>query len=234
MAFGTVNNVVLSEHEIALALFHSDLGGGHLGIIFNEKGNQLKVMELGWHHTFYVSDIPHRSCGLAIPLALPPKAGKSVVATMRAVSRKKPKIAYGIDFIASKGSFVGSVYTPPKGSDGLTCASFVLEVLRSAAVPLIQEGTWTESDANRAWAADVVRILRERGADARHVDAVERGISGLRLVPFELAAAASLPVEQRPASYPDVQQKANELRTQLNDACPPSPPPPVMMVLRAG
>ncbi|WP_110946540.1 hypothetical protein [Pseudomonas bohemica] len=136
MAFGNVNNVALSEHEIAIALFHSDLGGGHLGIIFNEKGNELKVMELGWHHTFYVSDIPHRKCGIAIPLALPPKAGKSVVAVVRAISRKKPKISYGIDFIASKGSFVGSVYSPPKGSDGLTCSSFVLEVLRSAAVLL--------------------------------------------------------------------------------------------------
>jgi hypothetical protein len=234
MAFGTVNNVVLSEDEIALALFHSTLGGGHLGIIFNEKGNQLKVMELGWHHTFYVSDIPHRSCGIAIPLTLPPKAGKSVVATVRAVSRKKPKISYGIDFIASKGSFVGSVYTPPKGSDGLTCSSFVLEVLRSAAVPLIQEQTWTASDANREWAATVISFLRDSGADAKHVDAVERGVSGLRLVPFELAAAASMPLEQRPASYSDVQAIAGELRNQLNTACPPAPPPPVMMVLRAG
>ena len=29
MVFGTVNDAVLPEHEIAIALFHSDLGGGH-------------------------------------------------------------------------------------------------------------------------------------------------------------------------------------------------------------
>lgn len=234
MVFGTVDNVVLSENEIALALFHSELGGGHLGIIFNEKGNELKVMELGWHHTFYVSDIPHRSCGIAIPLALPPKAGKSVVAVVRAVSRKKPKISYGIDFIASKGSFVGSVYSPPKGSDGLTCASFVLEVLRSAAVPLIHEDTWTDSEANRVWAADVIKRLKASGAGDKHVAAVEKGVTGLRLVPFELAAAATLPPDQRPASYADVQEAAGELRIQLNKACPAPPQPTVEMVLRAG
>jgi hypothetical protein len=234
MVFGKVNEVVLPENEIALAIFHSDLGGGHLGIIFNEKGNELKVMELGWHHTFWVSDIPHRNCGIAVPLALPPKAGKSVVATMRAVSRKKPKISYGIDFIASKGSFVGTTYSPPKGSDGLTCASFVLEVLRSAAVPLIRENTWTECDANREWAADVIRLLRTHGADDKHVAAVEKSVNGLRLIPFELAAAAVLPLDKRPASYADVQETAAELRSQLNTACPIPPQPPVAMVLRAG
>ncbi|SDF94519.1 hypothetical protein [Pseudomonas extremaustralis] len=234
MVFGTVNNVVLPEHEIALALFHSDLGGGHLGIIFNEKGNELRVVELGWHHAFYVSEIPHRKCGIAIPIALPPKAGKSVIAVVRAVSRKKPKISYGIDFIASKGSFVGTTYTPPKGSDGLTCASFVLEVLRSAAVPLIREETWTDRDANRKWAADVIMLLRQHGADDKHVAAVEKNVNGLRLIPFELAAAASLPIEKRPASYTDVQETAEELRGQLNTACPAPPNQPVGMVLRAG
>lgn len=234
MVFGKVNEVVLPEHEIALALFHSDLGGGHLGIIFNEKGNELKVMELGWHHTFWVSTIPHRKCGIAIPLALPPKAGKSVVATMRAVSRKKPKISYGIDFIASKGSFVGTSYSPPQGSDGLTCASFVLEVLRTAAVPLIQENTWMECDANREWAAEVVRLLRNCGTDDKHVAAVEKSISGLRLIPFELAAAAALPFDQRPVSYANVQSTASELRSQLATACPPPPQPPREMILSVG
>lgn len=233
MVFGTVNDVVLPEHEIALALFHSDLGGGHLGIIFNEKENELKVMELGWHHAFYVSDIPHRKCGIAIPIALPPKAGKSVIAVMRAVSRKKPKISYGINFIASKGSFLGTKYTPPKGSDGLTCASFVLEVLRSAAVPLIREDTWTDCDANREWAADVIRLLRQHGADDKHVAAVEKSVSGLRLIPFELAAAATLPLDKRPASYTDVQETAGDLRSQLNTACPVPPQHAVGMLLHA-
>ncbi|MDF5776544.1 hypothetical protein [Pseudomonas syringae] len=220
MVFGTVNDLILPELELAIALFHSDLGGGHLGIIFNEKQNKLKVMELGWHHVFYVSDIPHRRCGIAIPVALPPNAGKSVIAVVRAVSRKKPKIPYGIDFVASKGSFLGTTYTPPKGSDGLTCASFVLEVLRSAAVPLIQEETWTECDANREWAADVIRLLRHHGADDRHVAAVEKNVRGLRLIPFELAAAAALPLDDRPASFADVQGIAGDLRIQLNSACP--------------
>ncbi|KPU60353.1 hypothetical protein AN403_4553 [Pseudomonas fluorescens] len=234
MVFGSVNEVVLSEHEIALALFHSDLGGGHLGIVFNEKGNKLKLMELGWHHKLLVSELPRPKCGVAIPLALPPAAGKAVVAVVRAISRKLPKISYGIDFIASKGSFVGSVYSPPKGSSGLTCASFVSEVLRSAAVLLVREDTWEESPSNVEWAAEVVRILRENGAEEKHVAAVEKGINGLRLVPFELAAAATLPIKQRPASYSDVQQIAGELRSHLNRLCPLPPPQFLPGVLRAG
>lgn len=234
MVFGTVKNLTLTENEIALALFHSDFGGGHLGIIFIEKGNELKVMELGWHHAFYVTDIPDGRCGIAIPIALPPSAGKSVVAVVRAVSRKKPKISYGIDFIASKGSFIGTKYAPPKGSDGLTCASFVLEVLRSAAVPLIREETWTANNANRQWAADVISLLRKKGADEKHVTSVEKNANGLRLIPFELAAAATLPLNDRPASYTDVQEIAIDLQGQLGRACPVQTQLAVSMVLTAG
>jgi hypothetical protein len=234
MVFGSVNEVVLPEHGIALALFHSDLGGGHLAILFNEKGNKLRMMELGWHHKLFVSDLPSPKCGVAIPLALPPAAGKGVVAVVRAISRKLPKISYGIDFIASKGSFSGSVYSPPKGSNGLTCASFVLEVMRSAAVLLIHEETWEPSASNAEWAAEVVKLLREHGAEEKHIEAVEKGMSDLRLIPFELAAAASLPVEQRPAKYTAVQQIAGELRNHLNRICPLPMKPIMQGVLRAG
>lgn len=234
MVFGSVNDVVLPEHGIALALFHSDLGGGHLGILFNEKGNTLRLLELGWHHKLLVSDLPLLKCGIAIPLALPPSAGKGVVAVVRAISRKLPKISYGIDFIASKGSFNGSVYLPPKGSNGLTCASFVLEVMRTAAVLLIHEESWEPSSSNAEWAAEVVKLLREYGADDKHIEAVEKGMSRLRLIPFELAAAATLPVEQRPATYNAVQQIAGELRNHLNRICPLTAQPIMQGILRAG
>jgi hypothetical protein len=234
MVYGSVNDVVLPEHGIALALFHSDLGGGHLGVLFNEKGNKLRLMELGWHHKLFVSDLPRPKCGIAIPLALPPAASKGVLAVVRAISRKLPKISYGIDFIASKGSFNGSVYSPPRGSNGLTCASFVLEVMRSAAVLLIHEESWEPSPSNTEWATEVVKLLREHGAEEKHIEAVEKGMSNLRLIPFELAAAATLPVEQRPASYTAVQQIAGELRNHLDRVCPLPAQPIIPSILRAG
>lgn len=234
MVAGSVNDVVLGEHEIALALFHSDLGGGHLGIVFNEKGNRLKLLELGWHHKLFVKDLPLPKCGIAIPIALPPAASKGVVAVVRAISRKLPKISYGIDFIASKGSFAGSVYSAPRGSAGLTCASFVLEVLRTAGVPMILEETWRESDLNRDWGNEVVRILEEHGADHKHVAAVRQGINGLRLIPFELAAAATLPLNERPAAFESVQEIAAELRNQLTRICPLPPAAALPAIFRAG
>lgn len=221
MVFQSVELLRLNEHGIAIGLSHGGLGGGHVGIFFNEKGEQPRLLHLLWHQRLKVDSLPVEGCWLTSLVDVPPVASKQVVAQIRAISRKLPKINYGIDFIASKGSFQGSVYTAPKGSNGLTCASFVLEVLSAGAIPLIQESTWRPSDANKAWGEEVCRRLLENTGDAKHVDAVSKSFNDLRLVPFELAAAAALPQAQRPVDFDTIQPLANAAKNVLEACCPP-------------
>ncbi|WP_156320517.1 hypothetical protein [Pseudomonas lini] len=219
MGFSPLCDFNLPENGVAVALSHSPLGGGHLGIVFNETGGRLRLLELRWHLDLMVTDLPVESCWIVTSVDIPPTASKQVVAKIRAISRKLPKINYGIDFIAAKGSFQGTVYSAPKGSNGLTCSSFVLEVFRTATIPMIQEDTWCTSEANVSWGNSVCDYLERTHVEAKHVQAVRSDIKGLRLIPFELAAAASLPKEQRPINYDTIQSFALQAQADLNRIC---------------
>lgn len=220
MVFQSYELLRLNEHAIAIGLTHGGLGGGHVGIFFNEKGEQPRLLHLQWHQRLRVDTLPIEGCWIAAFLDVPPVASKQVVAQIRAISRKLPKINYGIDFIASQGSFQGTVYTAPKGSNGLTCASFVLEILRAGAIHLIEEATWQPSAANTAWGQEVCRQLLATTKDEKHVDAVSRSFNNLRLIPYELAAAAALPQDQRPVSFDAIQPLAQAAKNILEATCP--------------
>lgn len=155
-------------------------------------------------------------CWIATVVDLPDAVSKVVVGIARAVSKRAPKIHFGIDFIAAKGSFDSNgAYRPPKGSHGLTCASFVNELFGAAAVPLVEEATWESKADYEEWRANVVALLRQHKADESHIEAVLKSSCGIRLCPEELAASAASAMVERPMTFKRAQELAPEVMAVL-------------------
>lgn len=223
MAFLPLKATNLAPHSVAVALTYGGLGGGHIGVAFLGANEQYSMMHLGWHHKFKldVIDDTFKGCWIATIIDLPTIASKHLTAVVRGISKTFPQISYGTNFIAAKGSFQGNTYSAPEGSNGLTCASFVLEVLRAGNIPLINESTWEKTPENERWGAQVCDALAEtEGVTADHVAAVRASINGLRLIPYEVSGAASLPKEQRPTTYQLVQPHAQGAEAALHAFCP--------------
>lgn len=223
MTFESLPAATFTREQIAIALAHSPLGGGHLGIAFHSAKDGPQVTHLAWHHQLRVESIPAelKTCWICTTMQLPPAASKAVVAVVRAVSKKRPQVNYGVNAIAAKGSFaVNGSYRPPRGSDGLTCATFVVEILRAAGIPLVKYETWQSGPENTAWGERVCEGLVASRVPQDHLDAVRRNIGGMRLRPFEAAAAAMLPPRELPADYDRVQAPAAAAAQALLDFCP--------------
>lgn len=176
MTFSSLVPVKFSVDQVAIALSHSSFGGGHLGVAFHDKDKTPRLLHLAWHTDLRLEAIPDQvqQCWINQILDLPPAASKGVVAFVRAVAKRMPTIKYGINALAARNSFVTPGYSPPKGSDGLTCASFVAEVLRGAKVPLVKIESWEESDKNRHWGEAVCLALQRTGVDQGHVNLVRK------------------------------------------------------------
>ncbi|MGE0964718.1 hypothetical protein ACQF4K_05435 [Ralstonia pseudosolanacearum] len=224
MTFESLPQATFRNDQVAVALSHSNLGGGHLGIAFHHAKDGPKVVHLAWHKLLRVEAIPQelKACWVSTTLEIPPTAAKAVVGIVRSVASRLPHVNYGINLIAAKGSFTPKgEYCPPKGSDGLTCASFVVEVLRAASIPLVKYESWKEDAANIEWAERVCRGLVESQAPQSHIDAVQKNKNnGLRLRPYEVAGAASLPMQQRPVDFQSAQQAAGVAEGHLRNFCP--------------
>lgn len=223
MSLSNLCSVPFGRDQSAIALSHSNMGAGHVGIAFHSAKEGPQVLHLAWHVRMEVECVPVelKTCWAAAPLELPTIASKQVVAVVRTIAKRRAMIAYGINFLASRDSFsANGAYRPPKGSNGLTCASFVLEVLRAARIDLLRSETWRSNDSNVQWGQRVCDHLA-KSATSDHVEAVKRDVSGIRLLPTEVAGAARLGQQHWPASYDQVQQPAADVWAELCSVCPP-------------
>ena len=226
MAFVNLNNATFRKDEVAVAMTHGTLGGGHLGIAFHHAKLGPQVVHLAWHRKLVVEAIPIDKCWIAATVPLTPALAKQVVGMVRAVAHRLPTINYGINLVAAKGSFaVNGSYKAPKGSDGLTCASFVCEVFSAAKVPLIIMPTWKEDEKNKVWASAVLQKLiedKDKGKVSQdHIDAVAANVkNGLRVRPAEVVAAALMQPPNRPATYEAASVASTEVEVALRDECP--------------
>ena len=162
---------------------------------------------------------------------VPPSASKQLVAFVRAVATRGATINYAVDFIAAKGSFSpNGNYKPPRNSNGLTCASFVVEALRGGMINLVKESTWRPDPANVAWGHAVCDEL-EKTADADHIASVRKSLNGLRMRPFEIAGAGELGRARWPAEFGEVQAPAAAVGIELLPICPMPTRPPLPLEL---
>lgn len=224
MTYANLQAVPFGVEQVAVAVTNSAFGGGHIGLGFHSAKAGPQVLHLAWHLKLESHCIPgelNPPCWTAKALQVPPSASKQMVALIRAIAVKGPKINYDTNLLAAKGSFSGNgAYKPPKGSHGLTCATFVLEVLRAGMINLVKVETWPVTVENEKWANDVCEQLA-RTASPEHVASVRKNISSLRLRPFEVAGAAEFPAKAWPVAFKEAQDAAQTVVSQLQANCPP-------------
>ena len=217
MGLANLQAVLFTKDQLAVAVSHSEVGAGHIGLAFHSAKHGPQVLHLAWHQKLQVESVPLelQTCWASSVLKLPAAASKQIVAYVRAVATRGARINYGLDFIAAKGSFSSNgSYKAPKNSYGLTCASFVVETLRGAMINLVKESTWRADPANIEWGNCVCNLLAKT-ADPEHVAAVRLSINGLRLRPFEVAGAGELGHKMWPADFDLVQDRKS---TRLNSS----------------
>jgi hypothetical protein len=200
--------------------------GSHLGIAFHSAKDGVQVLHLRTHLQLFSETFDaSRLCWVASPLDLPPKASAQVVSIIRGLAKRRPHIPYGLNFLKSNGSFdPNGHYKAPKGSNGLTCATFVSTLFSDLRAPLIQPATWQPSDENRAWAEDVCKFLETHGVPEDHVAAVRGNVDGLRVRPEEVAVAAVVAGADLPIDFTRATADAPMVMATLHAACPLRPP----------
>lgn len=221
MSFICAVDIDLPRENIAVALTPSPFGS-HVGILFHTAKEGMHVLHLQFHMDLIAEPFPQptKTCWIASKADVPPIASKALVGVVRALSKRLPKIKYGINFLAAQGSIDSNGnYKAPKGSDGLTCATFVLEVFRAASLRLIKEDTWTSTEANVAWGHKVCKALEINEVDPAHIEHVRSNIVGLRIRPEEVAAASQNAPKERPIDFNVAEIQAAQIKIKLDATC---------------
>lgn len=197
--------------------------GSHLGVAFQSAKDGVQVLHLAGHCDLRTDTFPPPGqCWIAAPVLLPPLAAKTIVGIIRSMAKRTPKIPYGLNFLRANGSFDSSGrYKAPKGSLGLTCATFITTLFDDLRAPLVKQDTWLAKTANIKWAHDVCDSLTNSGkVSLDHIEAVKLNIDGLRIRPEEVAVAAEVPFKARPIDYLNASSNAHLVMQSLISVCP--------------
>lgn len=164
----------------------------HIGLLYFD-GEKVKFLHLAWHCDLLKETPDEKYLWLDIPLDPINKMHLATVCELIYETNKEAGIPYGLS-INGTGFAKDGRYTADEHYAGLTCATFVIQVLRSQGLQIIDFDKWQHRQADKRWQMQTVQKL-ERRASREHIQYQRKKIQegAARFKPEEVAVAASLP-----------------------------------------
>lgn len=152
---------------------------------------------MAWHHLFRGDDDPNELRMYWIDSALHQIVCDHIAEYLDhvATENRAGRIPYSIRYCGQQMDESGR-YVPRSIGDGLSCTSYIIDVLDACELPLVQVESWPTGRADdRALGRELIEALRasKPPASPEHIAAQEEAIDNLiRFRPEEVAAAFAL------------------------------------------
>ncbi len=188
----------------------------HVGILYRGEADDVRMLHLAWHYD--LQDGPASDSYFWIDPNLPRLIKRGAAGLCRKIAKhykEGEQIPYGLD--QSQGTFdrnTGTVLLS-HGATGLTCATFVLAVLRTYNILLLDTDSWPHRAEDDAWLKSICRMLRAHNAAPQHIQTILQGVGSFqRFRPEEVAVGSvSTPL---PASFAFASARGTELVSCLS------------------
>lgn len=197
----------------ALAIRRVGPDGTHCGVLFQSADGTPWILHLAWNYRLMSGPVDDQYAWVEASLAASNRKLLAILADR--IWNRQPQIPYGLTSLGvSFDPESGNINTVPPGH-GLTCASFILTLLRSKGFHLLDEDTWPEN-ANDAWHTWVVETLTaDSDATEEQVRAVAATVGSRRFRPAEVVGSGTLAVEQWPVGFDSATAVAREIESEL-------------------
>ena len=180
----------------------------HVGLCYFYEGKH-RFLHLAWHHKLTDDEkIDKRRC--YAPLSKHEDHQLVIAGFLAVVKDNAGLVPYGIDYESAEACIQpdGSLVCLPLGK-GLTCATFVADVLRAAGYRLLDFSTWPERPSDAVWQNWVIQTMKSTGVDPEYIKYIEQDIGAKRLRPEEAAGACV--TSPWPVSYSGVEEVAAKI-----------------------
>ncbi|MRG93538.1 hypothetical protein [Polyangium spumosum] len=201
----------------------------HLGLGRNDEPHE-PVLHLAWHRD--VRDEPLEGIitrgevklpAAVIKLSLDPLIDETLQVLARRVARRYANTGLAYGFGEATATFDQGTGALTDDDAAFTCATFVLAMLRSVGVQMIDVSRWREpTEEDLRWQRDIGDVLVQwiqrsiHGADlTRAEERVEQDLGARRYRPTDVAAASLFGPGTWPVGAEDVEPQASMLASKL-------------------
>ena len=170
-------------------------GQRHVGFLFKIDDDGPYLLHLAWHYILRCApegedDGLDESYMWADLAELEDEPRRVVASFLSTIAERKPLIPYGLN--AEGIEFdrrTGEIVSRP-GGRGLTCATFLLSVMKTIGYDILDVSNWpTTRPGDAEWQGRILELLEPRAPE--HADAVRRDLPCARFRPEEVTGAAA-------------------------------------------
>lgn len=182
----------------------------HIGIIYKIGNTAPAIMlDLRWHHLLRQCTPSNSYAWLNCGLDIYNKAALAAYCNDIYSENGDRTIPYGV-------GISGKSFDPATGKwilgnphDGLTCASFVLEVFAAQGHIVLNKESWQERETDKDWQNYIINALENTGATPEHIQYQRSLIGAFRYRPEEVAGA--IPQDEYPVDFDDALEYSKEV-----------------------
>jgi len=207
------NNSFANVDGIAVALSRPKkrLNQQHVGVLYKDTNNTTQLLHQAWHCDLRKEPPNDKYIWLDVPLDPINKIHLATVCEM-IFQANKSGIPYGL-CVDGTGFAIDGSFDANDHNDGLTCATFVIQVFHSQGIIIIDLDGWKHRKADKKWQNQILQNLKAypTTTDAFIEHQKSKILAGsARFKPEEVAAAASKPVPP-PHTPESIQKEASQL-----------------------
>lgn len=186
-------------------------GRWHAGMLHRPQEEVVNMLDLANDH--WLRNSPPSNKYAWVQLELPAVRLLSVAAMCRRIAKlyasPARRLPYAFRYIETIFSVDGKMLLG-KSEHGLTCATFILAVLKSAGVDLLKLGEWPQRDGDVDRHRELLAMLQgDSNVSRAHIAEVAAEVRCVRYRPEEVVGAASS--AQLPVSFVDAETAAGRL-----------------------
>lgn len=183
----------------------------HAGMLHRPQEEVVNMLDLANDH--WLRNSPPSNKYAWVQLELPAVRLLSVAAMCRRIAKLYASPARGLPYAFRYKDTVFSAdgkMLLGKSEHGLTCATFILAVLKSAGVDLLKLDEWPQRDGDMDRHRELLTMLQgDPNVSRAHIAEVTGEVRCVRYRPEEVVGAASL--AQLPVSFVDAETAAGQL-----------------------
>ncbi len=191
--------------------------GGHCGLIYESEGR--KYLHFAWDRRLLRESSPPADSILLVNTDLT-ETNKKILALIAEAIFEHPSshdIPYSLDYMGVEFDAVTNEFRDAGVGTGLSCATFVVAVLKRAGFRLMDVATWQSDAADGAMKAYVIKRLTESyGEGHPHIEAMKAQTDLFRIRPLDVAGAGEVPSETWPAEFAVARANGEALRQSMN------------------
>lgn len=198
-----------------LAIKHLANDFYHVGFLFKKNG-ELNFCHLAWHHEL-LNEVFIKEEYLCDDFKLPRVNQKYLISSLQAISDLNAMaVPYGlrapVKTFDKENRYIGTIH-----GEGLTCATFVLSVLKTNGFMIINESAWQISDEDTLWQDAIIKGLeRTPGISKLHLESAKEMVGRVvRFHPTDVFGCGTADPESWAFEFEDAKLMSQKIKELL-------------------